>query len=896
MSGSNYDPLFQSAGASYQIDPLFLKAQDIVESGLRSGAISPAGAQGIAQFMPTTAESLGIGNPLVPSQAIPGQARLMNSLLRQNNDDPVMALRLYQGGPNRANWGPQNAAYPPKVAAVYARLKAQKQAEASASMPSSPAPAPAPAPAAQPAAANPAAMSDADLESFLTKGAAPTAQQSAPAQSAKDPTSMSDAELEAHLTDNVADPAQAKPGDIDPRTHQPYQFLSAADPNAPVVKSLGRPIADGREPGPLIQAEGSLPTDPEARRRIIAARLFPGMSPNEASAHVFYGTNGRLAAVDENGNPYYVDPETPSVYSPSSYSPSNLLNYAASSAGPALTTAGGVAGGMIAGPSSVVAGPALAGGGAALGDLLRQALAKHLDPDHPPIDYGQTAKEAALSAAGQLGGAVLGHVLAPNPLRIAPSDIRMAQTGNVLADANAATARAAAQGVDLTPGQATGLPSLLQYEDAAQRIPVAADFAHTFYAKQGNQLADAGQRMLDSISPVSDKTDAALQFQQGSEDAIRSVRQQANATARPAYNAAANAGQVMSPDLAQLADTPGVQSAMANARQVYQQLYRKAPPDTPDFAMWDLTKRSLDDAVTQAKMAGNDTMAMALDQTRQDLMTHLDAAYPTYAQARDLAAPGQRLAARLQNSGVGTVANGDGDERARAILAPVFNQSNPRAISEARDAFTAAGRQDEWNAGVRGYIQDAFDKASMSQEGLNPTMLRRQVWGNMDNRAAIQAALTPQQYSGFDNFMRTIEDAAKTYPMNSLTATRQNAVGALQAAGADQANVKVIGAIGTLLSPFRWAEAGGRMTDKVARGMVQRNMQSIIQRLFSPDGLQYLAGMASVPPGGQKAISATAQLIGRAMPSLLPAQSNAGSGPLGAPVGNPLLPGGVPPQ
>ena len=189
----------------------------------------------------------------------------------------------------------------------------------------------------------------------------------------------------------------------------------------------------------------------------------------------------------------------------------------------------------------------------------------------------------------------------------------------------------------------------------------------------------------------------------------------------------------------------------------YANLYRTPPPDTPDFALWDLTKRKLDDAVSTARRAGENTTAMATDSLRGDLVTHLDAAYPSYATARDLAAPGQRLSARLQSS-LGQP--GAGDETARAIVAPVFNTNNPRAISEARDAFTAAGRSDEWQAGTRAYLQDAFDKASKGPDGLNPANLRKQIWGDQNARAAMQAALTPEQFQGLDNVMGTIEAVA----------------------------------------------------------------------------------------------------------------------------------------
>ena len=661
-----------------------------------------------------------------------------------------------------------------------------------------------------------------------------------------------------------------KQGAADPVTGLPVQL--AAPATGPVAQSLGAAVEEGREPGVLTQAAISLPTDTEAKRRIAAAQLFPNEAPLAAQSRVFYGPDGRLAAVGQNGAPFYVEPPKPVIdLGRGEISLGNPLQYAASGVGPALPIAGGIAGGVAGAPGSLGAGPAFAAGGAAAGDLARQYLARWFDPAArpPPIDLGQTAKEALLSGAGQFAGGVLTNALAPNALRVTPGEINILRAPPVMADTRGAYARAGAQGVPLTPGQATGLPSLLQYEDAATTMPQSVDRATAFYRAQGNALQHAGQNMLGTISPNTDKTDAALMFSQGAEDATRAVRQQANAAARPFYQTAEAGGNMMTPDLAQLTEAPAVQTAMKKASVTYQNLYGKEPPETPDFALWDLTKRQLDSAYTVAQRAGENTDAMAIDNLRQRLVNNLDTAFPSYAQARAIAAPGQRLAAQLQESGVGNAGSAGIDERARAIVAPVFNQ-NPRAIAQARDAFAQAGREDEWNAGVRSYIQDAFDRASQSQQGLNPAMLRRQVWGNTDNRDAIQAALTPDQYAGFDNFMKTVEDVARTYPMNSLTATRLNARGALQGAASQGGNVRALDAATTVLSPFRWGDLGNTLLSGTRARMVQNNMSRIVGHLFEPDGLQYLEAMAKYSPGSQRAIEATAQAVGRAVaPSLV---------------------------
>lgn len=72
------------------------------ESRFRAGAVSPAGAQGIAQFMPETAEERGLADPFDPEQAIPKAARLLADLARQFGNIGLAAA-AYNAGPARVS-------------------------------------------------------------------------------------------------------------------------------------------------------------------------------------------------------------------------------------------------------------------------------------------------------------------------------------------------------------------------------------------------------------------------------------------------------------------------------------------------------------------------------------------------------------------------------------------------------------------------------------------------------------------------------------------------------------------------------------------------------------------------------------------------------------------------
>jgi hypothetical protein len=70
------------------------------ESNFQANAVSPAGASGIAQFMPGTASARGLANPFDPEAAIPKAAALLAELKNQFGN-LGLAAAAYNAGPGR---------------------------------------------------------------------------------------------------------------------------------------------------------------------------------------------------------------------------------------------------------------------------------------------------------------------------------------------------------------------------------------------------------------------------------------------------------------------------------------------------------------------------------------------------------------------------------------------------------------------------------------------------------------------------------------------------------------------------------------------------------------------------------------------------------------------------
>src|SRR5262249_5600015 len=95
---SRYRAALLQAAARWNVSAALLAAQLMAESNFDPNAGSPAGAQGIAQFMPSTAAAYGLKNPFDPEEAIDAQAHLMSDLIGQFGS-PQLALAAYNAGP-----------------------------------------------------------------------------------------------------------------------------------------------------------------------------------------------------------------------------------------------------------------------------------------------------------------------------------------------------------------------------------------------------------------------------------------------------------------------------------------------------------------------------------------------------------------------------------------------------------------------------------------------------------------------------------------------------------------------------------------------------------------------------------------------------------------------------
>ena len=94
-----YGGLILDAARAHDIDPLLVAAIVQTESSFNKEAVSPKGALGLMQMMPTTAADMGLANAHDPGENVNAGVTYLGWLLRRFDNDLVLALAAWNAGP-----------------------------------------------------------------------------------------------------------------------------------------------------------------------------------------------------------------------------------------------------------------------------------------------------------------------------------------------------------------------------------------------------------------------------------------------------------------------------------------------------------------------------------------------------------------------------------------------------------------------------------------------------------------------------------------------------------------------------------------------------------------------------------------------------------------------------
>lgn len=130
---NRYKSIVTVAAKTHGVDDALVHAVISAESAYNPRAISRAGAQGIMQLMPATAQRYGVQNTMDPVDNIHGGVRYLKDLLAMFNGNAELAVAGYNAGENAViKYGnkippyAETVNYVPKVMDYYRKFQARK--------------------------------------------------------------------------------------------------------------------------------------------------------------------------------------------------------------------------------------------------------------------------------------------------------------------------------------------------------------------------------------------------------------------------------------------------------------------------------------------------------------------------------------------------------------------------------------------------------------------------------------------------------------------------------------------------------------------------------------------------------------------------------------------------
>jgi soluble lytic murein transglycosylase-like protein len=98
MDRDGVEKLVREAADRHRVDPALVRAVIETESNWNPGAISPKGAVGLMQLMPTTAQRFGVYERFSPQQNVDAGVRYLKVLLQRYDGNLDLALAAYNAG------------------------------------------------------------------------------------------------------------------------------------------------------------------------------------------------------------------------------------------------------------------------------------------------------------------------------------------------------------------------------------------------------------------------------------------------------------------------------------------------------------------------------------------------------------------------------------------------------------------------------------------------------------------------------------------------------------------------------------------------------------------------------------------------------------------------------
>lgn len=239
---------------------------------------------------------------------------------------------------------------------------------------------------------------------------------------------------------------------------------------------------------------------------------------------------------------------------------------------------------------------------------------------------------------------------------------------------------------------------------------------------------------------------------------------------------------------------------------------------------------------------GNKVLRREMASIKEKLLEAMEAVSPRYKDARNTFEEMSRPVDTALESNVGAAAKLKGDKKVRSVkvlLDTAFQ--TPESVAYAKGMIESVDPE-AWQHAIRAHMEQVFDSVVKTGTPNLGGQFSKKFRGRQGE--IMKAAMEPQQYETFSNFMELLERTKRIYGKESATATRQEKLKSMKGRLTPLYG-KVAG------NSFNPLKAPGRLGDFIESEAFERNLDKLADAMLSPEAAERLRVTVQIPPLGE---------------------------------------------
>lgn len=629
-------------------------------------------------------------------------------------------------------------------------------------------------------------------------------------------------------------------------------------------------------------AVSSLARDPIDRIEQYAAQLFPDLPFPKAMQRMSMN-NGRITYWSPEKGHQYAEPSLGGIRGGLTDTPHDIGTWLADNAAEISQFAGSAY-------AAAKTGVAKAATAVGLGDVLRQLAAYMVDPQDAfgpksaegfmhKYDPVSTGVEVGAELTGGLTSRLLGRWLQTTPRSDIEKFISDPQKRQSMLELKR---KADEWGIRLTPAELSNLRSLRRRQNLLFDLAGSDDLMQAFnMARMTEQVPAAVRKFLTQIDR-SFATNTGLDV--GAERAVTGAKKtvdwwtarrtkQADPFFKRAYMSHAASGaipnvlpvlRVLKDRSMDLADSgrEAVNNALRLIASPVFQAGRGGMFDGKILERLDQVRQELWTMQEKAFNAGDKRAATFIRDAYfglRDVMTDpREGGSQLYGRALKVfqdASPDIDVLAKSATGRVAKKADMGAEFYKPMQAARMLYEQGERGISRSRAQFAAANKLDQWNAGLRVYVQDAFERAARRGE-TSPANWALVNLRDEQFQRQMKAAMTDEQFEAMNSLLEVVAATGRAGPGGSRTMPSGELLPEMQAEARPWYR-KVGGAVRNI-NP---ATALANLARVLEQGGDDRYFAVMAKVLTSRNGIERLRKLNGISPGTERGILISQQIL-----------------------------------